>query len=183
MIPCYVAGKGMHATSTTWDFKTTVFDLLETHGLGYDTRYRYYQDEFPDMPKDELGRMICDPIESYDKDWPAYWANKKPGRDKEEVLTEYMLHLDDRFRSEAKVGIFCFDEAGLGTGINVMRFMAMKKPMLGLYNPVIKQRGVNINNILQIRIDYPELVTLQTYDSLDVLTSHVMVWLKTVKLT
>ena len=178
MIPCYVAGKGMHATSTTWDFKTTVFELLQSSGMGYDTRYRYYQNELPELSQGELGRLICDPIESYDKAWPSYWANKKQGRDKEEVLTEYMLRLDDAFREEARVGIFCFDEAGLGTGINVMRFMAMGKPILGLYNPVIKQRGVNINNILQIRLDFPQLVTLETYENLDQLKSKVLGWLK-----
>ena len=178
MIPCYVAGKGMHATSTTWDFKTTIFELLENSGLGYDTRYRYYEQEFPDMPKDELGRMICDPIESYDKEWPAYWANKKQGRDKEEVLTEYMLGLDKRFQQEAQVAIFCLDEAGLGTGVNIMRFTAMKKPILGLYNPVIKQRGVNINNIIQIKIEFPDLVTLQTYNEMEDLKASVVEWLE-----
>ena len=178
MIPCYVAGKGMHATSTTWGFKTAVFELLESTGIGYDTRYRYYQNELPEVPADELGRLICDPIESYDKEWPTYWANVKHSRDYEEALTEYMLRLDDGFRREAEVGIFCLDEAGLGTGINVMRFMAMRKPILGLYNLSEKKRGVNVNNILQLKIDFPDLVTLQAYKDLENLKAIVLQWLK-----
>ena len=35
MIPCYVSGKGMHATSTTWTFKTLVIDALESCFRGY----------------------------------------------------------------------------------------------------------------------------------------------------
>ena len=49
MIPCYVSGKGMHATTTTWTFKTLVIEALESSGLGYDTRFRYYRKQFPDM--------------------------------------------------------------------------------------------------------------------------------------
>ncbi len=179
MIPSYISGKGMHATEATWDFKTTIIELLESQGLGYDTRFRYYQNEFPDMARVDLARMICDPIESYDRDWPSYWSNKKEGRDKEEVLTEYMLRLDDRFRREAQVAIVCFDEAGLGTGINVMRFIGESKPILGLYNPAIKKVGVNINNILQLKIDYPDLVTIKQYHNVEELCSVVAEWLET----
>ena len=50
-IPCYVSGKGMHATATTWAFKTLVIEALESSGLGYDTRYRYYRNQFPDLER------------------------------------------------------------------------------------------------------------------------------------
>jgi hypothetical protein len=41
MIPCYVGGRGKAAQASTKDFKVAVFELLESTGLGYDTRYRY----------------------------------------------------------------------------------------------------------------------------------------------
>jgi hypothetical protein len=167
MLACYVSGKGMYASKATWEFKTRVIKFLETSGLGYDTRFRYYQREFPDLGLDELARLICDPIEYYDKGWPSYWANKKTEADKDTVLTEYMLQLDNRFRREARVNIVCFDEAGLGTGINAMRFIHEGKPVLGFYNPAIKKTGVNINNIIQLKIEYPELVTIEQYHETD----------------
>ena len=63
MKPCYVTGKGMHASTPTWNFKTAIIEMLETTGLGYDTRYRYYHGQFPDMDRASLARMICDPME------------------------------------------------------------------------------------------------------------------------
>ena len=48
-IPCYVSGKGMYATERTRQFKVTVIEQLEATGIGYDTRYRYYQRQFPTM--------------------------------------------------------------------------------------------------------------------------------------
>ena len=48
-IPCYVSGKGMYATDKTRQFKVTVIERLEAAGVGYDTRYRYYQQQFPSM--------------------------------------------------------------------------------------------------------------------------------------
>src|SRR5919198_3056289 len=63
-IPCYVSGRGMHATDRTREFKVEVIHLLESSGLGYDTRYRYYRVQFPEMDPRQLARMICDPIEN-----------------------------------------------------------------------------------------------------------------------
>lgn len=181
MIPCYVSGKGMYATSTTWEFKSAVILLLEESGLGYDTRFRYYQQEFPDMPRERLARLICDPIEFYDRGWPVYWANKKQGRDKEEVVTEYMWQLDKKFQSEARACIVGYDEAGLGTGINSMRFLHAGKPLLGFYNPAARRFGININNVLQLKLEFPKLVTLVRYETLDDIKQGVRSWLSGLK--
>jgi hypothetical protein len=178
MIPCYVSGKGMYATATTWEFKSAVIEWLAASQLGYDTRFRYYQQEFPEMPIAHLARLICDPIEFYDRGWPVYWANKKDGRDKDEVLTEYMWQLDEGFQREAKVSIVCYDEAGLGTGINTMRFLHKGKPILGFYNPAVRRYGVNINNILQLKLEFPRLVTLQQYESFEDIQRGVQQWLR-----
>lgn len=177
MIPCYVSGKGMYATSTTWEFKSAVILLLEESGLGYDTRYRHYQQEFPDMVRERLARLICDPVEFYDRGWPVYWANKKQGRDKEEVVTEYMWQLDKEFQKEAQACIVCYDEAGLGTGVNTMRFLYAGKPLLGFYNPAARRFGVNINNVLQLKLEFPALVTLTQYETLNDIQKTVKTWL------
>ena len=62
----------MHATESTWEFKTTVIATLEETKLGYDTRFAYYRKQFPDMQTEQLARMICDPMEYYDLDWDEY---------------------------------------------------------------------------------------------------------------
>lgn len=178
-IPCYVTGKGMYASDPTWQFKTAVIELLERTGLGFDTRFRYYQEKFPDRQQSDLARLVCDPVEYYDPDWPLYWASKKgEGREKERVVTEFMLELDARFQRQAKVAIFCFDEAGFGSGVNVMRFIQSGKPILGLYNPAIRKRDVNFSNVLQLQIEFPFLFTLQQYDTIDALCSHIQTWLQ-----
>jgi len=84
LIPCYVSGKGMHATHRTRRFKTEVIHILESTGLGYDTRYRYYQRQFPEKEPGELAQMVCDPIEIYDKDWEDYLITHGGGRDEDE---------------------------------------------------------------------------------------------------
>lgn len=177
MIPCYISGKGMHATQTTWEFKETVIEFLETSGLGYDTRFHYYRNEFPDMDVKRLARLICDPIEYYDRGWAVYWANKKDGRERDDVLTEYMWQLDEKFQAEAHVAIVCFDEAGLGTGINAMRFLVRRKPILGFYNVAARRFGVNVNNILQLKLEFPDLVTLKQYQAQDDVRAAVAEWL------
>lgn len=177
MIPCYVSGKGMYATSTTWEFKSAVILLLEESGLGYDTRFRYYRHEFPDMPTERLARLICDPIEFYDRGWPVYWANKKQGRDKDDVVTEYMWQMDKKFQKDAACCIVGFDEAGLGTGINTMRFLQAGKPLLGFYNLAARRFGVNVNNMLQLKLEFPKLVTLVQYQSLEDIKQGVRNWL------
>ena len=63
MIPCYVSGAGMFATDATRGFKALVIGWLETTGLGYDTRYRYYRARFPELAAERLARLVCDPIE------------------------------------------------------------------------------------------------------------------------
>ena len=178
-IPSYITGKGMYATQSTWDFKTTLIELLERTGLGFDTRFRYYQDKFPGRDGADLARLVCDPVEYFDPDWPLYWASKKDeGRDREQVATEFMFELDSRFQRQAKVAIFCFDEAGFGTGINVMRFAQSGKPMLGFYNAGFRKRDVNLSNVLQLQLEFPHLLTLLQYSSIDQLSAAAEAWLR-----
>lgn len=178
MIPCYVSGKGMHATTTTWTFKTLVIETLEVSGLGYDTRYRYYRRQFPDMPRADLARLVCDPIEYYDLDWPAWRAAR--GNDVDELLavTEFMLERDHRFRAEAAVAIYCYDEAGFGSGVNSMRFLTAGKPVLGFYDGARGAAGLNFSNVLQLGLDYPDLFTLLPYRDPDEIPAQVRAWLE-----
>jgi len=178
MIPCYVSGKGMHASNTTWRFKTAVMSVLQSSGLGFDTRYNYYRKQFPDMPVDEFARMVCDPIEYYDKDWPAWQLeNKNRFEDEDELVTAFFLERDLGFQAQAKVAIFGFDEAGFGSGVNVVRFINSGKPVLGFYNPDCRHAGHNIHNILQLAMQYPDLVTLRRYHDVDEVSAQVVAWL------
>jgi len=178
MIPCYVSGKGMYATATTQDFKVAVIGLLQESGLGYDTRYRYYQRQFPEMAPRQLARMICDPIEYYDKDWPAWRAAQPSGQAEEELVTTFFLPRDTRFRNDAAAAIYCFDEAGFGSGVNAMRFINSGTPLLGFYHHRLKERHVNLGNVLQLRLEYPALVSLHSYNSLDDILPVVRRWLE-----
>lgn len=178
MIPCFVGGKGMYASEATWEFKTAVMEFLLDSGLGIDVRFRYYQEKFPSKSAADLARLVCDPLEYFDPDWPIYWANKKDeGRSKEGVLTEFMLQLDARFRRSARVAIFGYDEAGFGTGVNTMRFVHEGKPVLGLYNPSIRKRDVNMSNILQLKLDYPFVVSIEQYSTPEELKAIITDWL------
>ena len=127
----------MHATDITWSFKTTVIKTLEETQLGYDTRFEYYRKQFPDMQTEQLARMICDPMEYYDLDWEEYRARHKLSMAKEEIATRFMLERDMQFQQKAQVAIYCFDEAGFGSGINVMRFLMNQIPILGFLTKVM----------------------------------------------
>ena len=177
MIPCYVSGKGMHASEVTWTFKTSIITCLEETGLGYDTRYNYYRKQFPDMETEQLIRMICDPMEYYDLDWPEYRIQYKHVMSKEEMATRFMLLRDNKFREEAQVAIYCFDEAGFGSGINVMRFLYDKKPILGFLNQENKMKSLNVSNVLQLKAEFPRLVHLYEYRSMEEIRQHVIQWL------
>lgn len=178
MTPCYVSGKGMHATSTTWTFKTLVIEALESSGLGYDTRYRYYRRQFPDMPAAELARLICDPIEYYDLDWPKWRAARGDGVDETLAATEFMLERDHGFRDEAVVAIYCYDEAGFGSGVNSMRFLTAGKPILGFHDSARATAKLNFSNVLQLGIDYPRLFTLVPYRDPGEIPERVCAWLR-----
>ncbi len=178
MIPCYVSGKGMHATDATWRFKTAVMAVLQSSGLGYDTRSNYYRKQFPEMPDDEFARMVCDPIEQYDKDWPAWQReNRHRYKNEDECITAFFLERDLGFQAEAEVAIVGFDEAGFGSGVNVMRFIHAGKPVLGFYNPDHRPPGHNIHNVMQLAMQYPALVTLHRYREVDEITAQVVAWL------
>jgi len=178
MIPCYVSGKGMHATDATWAFKIAVMAVLQSSGLGFDTRANYYRKQFPEMADSEFSRMVCDPVECYDKEWPA-WQQENSHRfdNKDELVTAFFLERDLGFQAEAKVAIFGFDEAGFGSGVNVMRFINAGKPVLGFYNPEHRHAGHNIHNVMQLAMNYPELVTLHRYQNVDEITAQVVAWL------
>ena len=178
MIPCYVSGKGMYATEVTWSFKTSVINTLETSGMGYDTRFKYYRQQFSDMQTEQLARMICDPVEYYDKDWAEYRTLHKRSMSKEEMVTRFMLERDMRFQQEAQVAIYCFDEAGFGSGVNVMRFLQAKKPILGFLNEENKHKSLNVSNVLQLKAQYPNLIHLIEYISQDDISKHVVQWME-----
>lgn len=178
MIPCYVSGKGMHATATTWAFKTLVIEALESSGLGYDTRYRYYRTQFPGMERDALARLVCDPIEYYDKEWPDYFAARRDTRDEVTAATEFMLERDDRFRAEARVAVYCYDEAGFGSGVNTMRFLTAGKPVLGFYNAERLNGMLNLSNVLQLGLEYPGRFTLLRYQQPEEIPAATLAWLK-----
>ncbi len=177
MIPCYVSGKGMHATDITWSFKTTVIKTLEETQLGYDTRFEYYRKQFPDMQTEQLARMICDPMEYYDLDWEEYRARHKLSMAKEEIATRFMLERDMQFQQKAQVAIYCFDEAGFGSGINVMRFLMNQIPILGFLNADNTLKSLNVSNVLQLKAQFPDLIHLIEYQTLEEISQHVSQWL------
>ena len=183
MIPCYVSGKGMHATEITWSFKTSVIQTLEETGLGYDTRFEYYRKQFPDMQTEQLARMICDPMEYYDLDWDDYRALNKRAMSKEEMATRFMLERDTIFQNKAQAIIYCFDEAGFGSGVNVMRFLMDRKPILGFMNAEQAHKSLNVSNVLQLKAQFPELIHLIEYRSLEEIQQHVTQWLRELNAT
>jgi hypothetical protein len=168
----------MHASATTWSFKTQIITMLEQSGLGFDTRHHYYQQQFPDMDHAELARLICDPMEYYDKDWPAYRDQRLPEYNEELAATEFMLALDNRFRNQAQTVIACYDEAGFGSGVNAMIFLQAGKPLLGFYNRQSLGKTINLSNILQLGIAFPELVTLHEYQHPDEIPGIARAWLE-----
>jgi len=178
MIACYVSGKGMYASETTWNFKTRVIAWLAQHRLGYDTRHAYYRPQFADMEEGAFARMICDPVEYYDKDWPAFRDANLARADEWQLATEFMLARDLGFQAEAQCAIVCFDEAGMGTGVNSMRFLAQNKPILGFYHRELETRQRNISNFLQLQITHPQLVTLRAYEDVEQIEQPLIQWLQ-----
>ncbi len=167
MIPCYVSGRGMHASEKTHRFKIAVIRHLEATGIGYDTRFRYYRERFPGMSLDVLAAMTCDPVEYYDPDWPAFLRDRGAGADEAEAVTEFMLLRDGAFREQARVAIVCYDEAGFGSGVNAMRFVGAGKPVIGFCHQDAARHGVNVASVLQLAHEYPGLFSLQRYSSMD----------------
>lgn len=175
MIPCYVSGAGMFAGDATRSFKTLVIGWLESSGLGYDTRYRYYRRQFPELEPARLARLVCDPIEYYDREWPAYRAGA--GLPEAEALARFVAERDARFRGEARVAIYCFDEAGIGSGVNAMRFLHAGKPLLGFYARDEARRRVNLTNVLQLGVEFPDRVRLAAYRTPEEITARLAEWL------
>lgn len=164
----------MFAGAPTWRFKTLVIGWLETSGLGYDTRYRHYRAQFPELEPARLARLVCDPIENYDKEWAVHGQR---GADDAAELTRFVRERDARFRAEAALAIYCFDEAGIGSGINVMRFLQARKPVLGFYAADPGKRRVNLTNVLQLEQEFPEQVRLAAYETVEEVTARLGQWL------
>jgi hypothetical protein len=59
-----------------------------------------------------------------------------------------------------------------------MRFILESKPLLGFYNPAIKAMGVNVHNVLQLQLAYPDLVTLAPYHALAEVRPALVGWLQ-----
>jgi hypothetical protein len=95
-----------------------------------------------------LAQMVCDPIEYYDKDWGPYCAAQIADCNGDTVLAKFVAERDARHRREAQVAIYCYDEAGLGSGINTMRLLHMGKPILAFYHFEAEDCGLNITNVL-----------------------------------
>lgn len=165
----------MFATDATRVFKTLVIDWLEASGLGYDTRYHHYRAQFPELDPARLARLVCDPIEYYDKEWPPH--RSRSDRSETALVTQFVMERDARFRSEAQTAIYCFDEAGIGSGINVMRFLQAKKPLLGFYAADPAKRRINLTNVLQLEQEFPEQVRLATYQTAEDITGYLGAWL------
>ena len=180
MIPCYVSGAGMFAGDTTRNFKTLVIEWLEETGIGYDTRYRYYRSQFPELALRQLARKVCDPVEYYDRDWPA-WRAAHAAPDDEPALARFIVERDGSFRGEAQVAIYCFDEAGIGSGINVMRFIQHGKPVFGFYAAEPSRRKVNLTNVLQLAVEFPGQVLLASYRQPEDITVQLGVWLRALR--
>jgi hypothetical protein len=178
LIPCYVGGAGMFAGGLTRSFKTLVIGWLERSALGYDTRFRYYRAQFPELGAEDLARRVCDPIEFYDRDWPAYRdAEVQAGLTAAEALAKFVVERDARFRNDAHVAIYFFDEAGMGSGINVMRFLYARKPLLGFYSADASGGRINLTNVLQLKLEFPQQVWLATYRTPDEITTQLGTWL------
>ncbi len=178
MIPCYVSGKGMHATEITWEFKTSIIQTLEKTGLGFDTRYEYYRHQYPDLAGEQLARMICDPMEYYDLDWEDYRDRHKLALSKEVIVTQFMLERDNKFRKQAQAAIYCFDEAGFGSGVNCIKFLTEGKPILGFLNTDYKNKALNVSNILQLKAEFPNLIHIINYRAIHEVNQHVIHWLQ-----
>lgn len=174
-VPCYVSGAGMFASETTRDFKTLVITWLEESGLGYDTRYRYYRGRFPQLEPAALARLVCDPIERYDPDWPAF---RRGAVSEQDTLARFVVERDARFRDEARAAVYCFDEAGIGSGINAMRFLHAGKPLIGFYAAEERGRRINLTNVLQLAIEFPERVRLAAYRRPEEITARLAEWLR-----
>jgi hypothetical protein len=154
-----------------------VFELLELTGLGYDTRYRYYRRQYPDMGRENFARMVCDPIEGYDKDWPDYRKRRSGSISEDVLLTTFVLEKDQAFRDEARAAIICYTEAGLGTGINSIQLLAEGKSLIGFFLRDPMQGPVNLQNVLQLELLYPSLVTLVPYGDLSEVAPRLTGWL------
>lgn len=137
--------------------------------------YRCYRRQFPELDRAALARRVCDPIESYDEDWTAY--RHRAGTSEQEALARFVMERDARFRHEARAAIDCFDEAGIGSGINAMRFIQAGKPLLGFYAVEGSRRRVNLTSVLELAVECSDLVHLATCRAPEDITRRLAEWL------
>jgi hypothetical protein len=93
------------------------------------------------------------------------------------AATAFMLVRDERFRAEARVAIYCYDEAGFGSGVNTMRFLTAGKSVLGFYSAERLSDTLNLSNVLQLGMEYPRQFVLQRYRQPEDIPAAVLEWL------
>jgi hypothetical protein len=168
----------MLAGETTRSFKILIIDWLERSGLGYDTCLRYYRAQFPQLGTEDLACQVCDLIESYDRGPPPYRdAEVHAGLPEARALAKSVLECDARFRNDAEVAIYCFDEAGIGSEIHVMRLVYAGKPVLGFDSADPGVRRINLANVLQLRVEFPDRVWFAAYQTGDDIMTQLGRWL------
>src|SRR4029453_11932472 len=81
-------------------------------------------------------------------------------------------------RGEARAPVYFFDEARIGSGINAMRFLHAGKPLIGFYAAEERGRRINLTNVLQLAIEFPERVRLAAYRRPEEITARLAEWLR-----
>jgi hypothetical protein len=79
-----------------------------------------------------------------------------------------------------RAAIYCYDEAGLGSGLNSLRLIMENKLILGCDNPGVKDYRVNLHHILQLGSEFPRLVTLVGYGTIAAIRPKLLAWLQEV---
>jgi hypothetical protein len=113
-------------------------------------------------------------------DWMTYRVVHMRGQGEDKVITTIFMERDARFRRQARAAISCYDEAGLGSGPNSLRLIMENKPILGCYNPGVKDYRVNLHHILQLGSEFPRLVTLVGYGTIAAIRPKLLAWLQEV---
>ena len=65
-----------------------------------------------------------------------------------------------------------------GSGINVMRFLNAQKPILGFMNEENMSSSLNVSNVLQLKAEFPNLIHLIEYRTLEQINKEVIRFLE-----